>query len=74
MQKTFIVNTGWTFSALWGIAKVFLDEKTKKKVNIEGSSFKKQLLKEVDPDQLPEWLGGTNKRELYEVDDLLTLP
>lgn len=70
MLKTFVVNAGWLFTGVWAIAKAFLDKKTKKKVSIEGSGFKKKLLEFIDEDQLPLWLGGTNKREMHEQEAL----
>jgi len=62
------------FSGLWSLAKVFLDDKTKKKITLEGSSFQSKLLQEINADQLPLWLGGTCKRELHELDTLPWTP
>ena len=58
--KMFIVNTGWSFSALWAIVKIWLDEKTKKKISVLGSSYMKEITKYVDASQLPQSLGGDN--------------
>lgn len=66
LGKLFIINTNWLFSVLWGIAKVWIDKKTKKKIKIIGGSYKKDLLADIDEDQLPEWLGGTATKELYD--------
>lgn len=59
MAKMFIINTGFTFKALWSIAKPFLDKKTKEKISILGSDYKKELNEWIDDDQLPDFLGGT---------------
>lgn len=45
-----IVNAPWAFTAVWSIAKGWLDEKTRAKVNILGTSYLKELLKHVDED------------------------
>lgn len=64
MAKMFIINTGFTFKALWAMAKPFLDKKTKEKITILGSDYKKALNEWIDNDQLPEFLGGTNTKKL----------
>ena len=66
MGQLFIVNAGWSFTGLWAIVKKFLDEKTNKKIKVLGDKFEKDLHKVVDPNQLPEFLGGTCKESLFE--------
>lgn len=66
MAKMFIINTGFTFKALWSLAKPFLDKKTKEKISILGSDYKKELNQWIDDDQLPVSLGGTNPKKLGE--------
>jgi hypothetical protein len=55
-----------TFTAVWAVVKGFLDEKTREKIQIKGSDYKKTLLKYVDADQLPDFLGGTCTAPLEE--------
>jgi len=38
--------------------KPWLDEKTKSKIKIIGGSYEKDLLEEVDAENLPDFLGG----------------
>jgi hypothetical protein len=57
----FIINSGFFFNAIWTMVKGFLDEKTRKKINIESSGYTKKLLELVEPYNLPEFLGGTCK-------------
>jgi hypothetical protein len=57
----FIINSGFFFNAIWAIAKGFVDEKTRKKVNIESSGYTKKLLELVESENLPDFLGGTCK-------------
>ena len=54
----FIINAGFFFSAVWAIAKAFIDEKTAKKIQVLGSDYVKELVKLVDLDTFPKALGG----------------
>lgn len=66
MAKMFIINTGFTFKALWAVAQPFLDKKTKEKISILGDNYKKALNEWIDDDQLPDFLGGTNTKKFGE--------
>ena len=46
------------FSGIWAMIKPWLDDKTKAKIKIIGSSYEKELLEEVDAENLPDFLGG----------------
>ena len=54
-----LINSGFFFNAVWTICKGFIDEKTRKKINIEKSGYAKKLLELVDAENLPSILGGT---------------
>jgi hypothetical protein len=54
----FIINSPMLFSGIWACVKPWLDDKTKAKISIHGSSFKKELLEVIDEDVLPDFLGG----------------
>jgi len=43
----FIVNAPMLFSGIWQIVKPWIDEKTRNKIKIIGSSFQKELLEQV---------------------------
>ena len=58
MGTMFIVNTPMFFHGAWTLIKGFIDEKTRKKIHILGSNFKKELLQYVDENELPDFLGG----------------
>jgi len=58
LGQMFVVNAPFSFKALWAMFKSFVDEKTRKKITIEGSSYKKKLLAVVEPDNLPSSFGG----------------
>lgn len=61
-----ITNAPWAFTGIWAIIKVWIDEKTRKKIQIIGGKYQKELLKDIDEDQLPTFLGGKNTHELVE--------
>jgi len=58
LGKTWIINAPWLFSAIWTFAKMFIDKKTQEKISIMGSGAAKELLKYIDPEVLPKFLGG----------------
>jgi hypothetical protein len=62
----FIINTGTIFKFIWSIIKAFIDERTKKKISIEGTDYIKKLKEFVDLENLPTFLGGTCKCEHIE--------
>lgn len=45
-----IVNAPMMFTTIWTVIKVWLDEKTRAKVQLLGSSFKDKMLEYVDED------------------------
>lgn len=58
LGQMYIVNAPMFFYGLWNIVKHFVDEKTRNKIHIMGSGYKKDLLKLVDEENLPDFLGG----------------
>jgi hypothetical protein len=54
----YIVNAPWTFRAVFSIVKGFLDAKTVAKIEIVGGSYQSTLLKEIEAENLPTFLGG----------------
>jgi len=61
MYKMYIINSPRFFTATWKIIKGWLDPRTANKVQVLGSpeSWKPELLKLIDADQLPSDYGGT---------------
>jgi len=58
LGQMYIINTPFFFHGAWQIIKGFFDEKTRRKVHILGSNFKKELLQAIDENNLPDFLGG----------------
>jgi len=55
-----IVEAPWAFTLIWAIVKPFFNEKTLEKIQIVGAGeTSPTLLKLVDKDKLPTFLGGT---------------
>ena len=61
----FIVNAPFLFTGVWAIVKNFLDERTRNKIQIKGGGYAKLLLEYVEPENLPEFIGGKCKCEEY---------
>ena len=58
MGNLFIVNAPMMFSGIWRVAKGFLDERTRKKIEVKGGSYLKTLLEFAEEEDIPEFLGG----------------
>jgi len=65
LGNMFIINVPMFFHGMWNMIKVFVDEKTRSKIHILGSGYKKELLKYVDEKDLPDFLGGKATVEDY---------
>lgn len=58
LGRMFIINAPMIFYGIWALFKNFVDEKTRNKINILGSSYQKELLEVIDEENLPDFLGG----------------
>lgn len=58
LGNMFIINTPMVFHGIWGLIKPFIDEKTKKKIHILGSKYRKELSEFISDENLPDFLGG----------------
>lgn len=62
-----IVNAPWSFTQVWKIVKAWLDEKTKQKIQLfSKEATYEAILRHVDEDQIPDFLGGKNTSPLYD--------
>lgn len=59
LGRLYVINAPWGFSGVWSIVKGWLDPVTVQKIHILGSSYQKELLAQVPPENLPKSLGGT---------------
>jgi hypothetical protein len=44
LGEMIIINAPFSFKAVWAIAKSFIDEKTRKKISIEGNKYQQKLI------------------------------
>lgn len=58
MYKLYIVNAPFLFKGAWAVIKPFLASGSRSKIKILGSKFQKELFEDVDPDNVPTFLGG----------------
>lgn len=65
MGNMLIVNAPMLFSGIWAVVKGFLDEKTRGKIKIVGSSYMSTLEQFMDIKDIPKFIGG--KCECAEV-------
>lgn len=60
MGKFYCINAPFGFATAFKVFKGFLDPVTVSKINILGSSYKKELLKQIPSENLPVKYGGTS--------------
>ncbi|KAK6458765.1 CRAL-TRIO domain-containing protein [Scheffersomyces xylosifermentans] len=60
MGKFYLINAPFGFSTVFKLFKPFLDPVTVSKIFILGSSYKKELLKQIPAENLPAKFGGTS--------------
>lgn len=58
LGNMFILNAPFLFTGIWAMVRMWIDDKTKEKIHILGSGYKKELLKYIDPENLPDFLDG----------------
>ena len=66
LGNLFIINTNFVFKMMWKVIKLFLEEKTKSKIKIEGYDYLENLKEFVELENLPSILGGYCKCEHVE--------
>lgn len=59
LGKLYMINAPWGFSTVWSVVKGWLDPVTVAKINILGSGYQSELLKQVPAESLPKAFGGT---------------
>ena len=68
LGKTLIINAPAVFRAIWGIVKPMLDVRTQAKIHVCASDYMPELVRWVDPENIPSYLGGKSQGSL--LDDL----
>ncbi|KAI9206529.1 CRAL-TRIO domain-containing protein [Polychytrium aggregatum] len=58
LERLFVVNTPSFFSRAWMLIKIWLDKNTLEKIQIIHDDGRDVLLKYIDAENLPEFMGG----------------
>lgn len=59
LGQMFMINTSTMFSFIFAMIKGFIDEKTRNKMSVFKDVYKEKLLEYIEPENLPDFLGGT---------------
>jgi hypothetical protein len=63
-----IINAPAVFRFFWAFAKGLIDPRTQSKIEILGSDYMPALLKWIDVENIPTWIGGKSEGSL--IDDI----
>ncbi|KAL4418792.1 hypothetical protein ABPG77_005506 [Micractinium sp. CCAP 211/92] len=66
LGKTVIINAPTVFKMIWAVVRPMLDVRTQAKIEVAPSDYMKLLLKYVDAENIPEYLGGKSKGSLID--------
>ncbi|ESO98951.1 hypothetical protein LOTGIDRAFT_187193 [Lottia gigantea] len=61
LKRMFVVNAPSIFPVLYKICRPLISEDMKLKIHVLGSNYTETLLKYIDPEELPVFLGGKMK-------------
>ncbi|KAG2498876.1 hypothetical protein HYH03_003068 [Edaphochlamys debaryana] len=61
-----IINAPAVFRMVWSLVKGYIDIRTQQKIEILGPNYMDTLLKHMDIDSIPEFLGGKSKGTLLD--------
>ena len=67
VHKSYMVNTNWFISMLWGLLKSFWPEHTRQRL-VFVRDYDRQVLTDIEASELPRELGGTAD---YTLDDAI---
>ncbi|KAI7842782.1 hypothetical protein COHA_003528 [Chlorella ohadii] len=66
LGKTVIINAPTVFKMIWAMVRPMLDVRTQAKIEVAPSDYMKVLLRYVDAENIPEYLGGKSKGSLID--------
>lgn len=61
-----VINAPYLFRPIWNLVKPLLDARTQSKIEICSTDYMPELLKWVDIENIPEYLGGKSKGTLLD--------
>ena len=59
LGKLYLINAPWGFSSIFHVVKGFLDAVTVEKIQVLGSNYQHELLKQIPKQNLPKMFGGS---------------
>ncbi|XP_071480707.1 SEC14-like protein 2 [Diadema antillarum] len=59
IHRLYVIKAPKIFPVTYSLIKPFLREDTRKKIHVLGSNWKEVIMKQIDPDQLPAYWGGS---------------
>ncbi|CAH1802272.1 unnamed protein product [Owenia fusiformis] len=59
VYKLFVVNAPSIFPIIWRLGRPLISDHMKNKIHVLGGNFKEELLKYIDTEELPAFLGGS---------------
>jgi hypothetical protein len=66
MAQTIIINAPVSFRLVWAAIKPLLQPRTQNKIKLLGTKYLEDLVKHVEPKNLPAYMGGECKSTLLE--------
>jgi len=66
LGKTLIINAPAVFRAIWAVVKPMLDPRTQAKIEVCPADYMKVLTRWVDPENIPQYLGGRSAGSLID--------
>lgn len=66
LGKTVIINAPTVFKMIWAMVRPMLDVRTQAKIEVAPSDYMKLLLRYIDVENIPEYLGGKSKGSLID--------
>lgn len=64
----YFIRSGFIFNAMYTGVKPFIHEVTKAKFKFPGKNYYQEMIKNIDPSQIPQEYGGTGIN-LDDMDD-----
>eukprot|EP01084_Bolivina_argentea_P248872 416395_1 len=58
LYKLYLINCPWSFTFCWKILSTVIDEKTLTKIKLLGADYLKEMLIDINIDQIPKKYGG----------------
>lgn len=66
LGKTVIINAPTVFKMIWAMVRPMLDIRTQAKIEVAPSDYMKLLLRHIDIENIPDYLGGKSKGSLID--------